>query len=345
MPFTLPVATETANPIPRRVLVLFSNQSQASFRLRIAALKAPLAERGVHFIPRQLPRGLIGRLRLLHSADDYDAVILQRRLLSITLLRLLRKRAKCLIYDIDDALWEPNRPLGAVAERRTRQRFEVLATLVDHVAAGSEHLAEAFQRRGASAKVIPTVLNPNDYQTKRHTDTPSPRLVWIGSRSTLPYLDSLRPALAESVRRMPQLELVTIADATLDPPPSPIRHIAWSGDGEAADLLEGDIGIAPTPDDPFTRGKCGFKILQYMAAGLPTIASPVGANAQIVIDRRTGFHAKTDHDWFNAIERLARDVDLRRSFGVAGRSRVASEYSIEVATKRWVELLASDERE
>jgi glycosyltransferase involved in cell wall biosynthesis len=109
---------------------------------------------------------------------------------------------------------------------------------------------------------------------------------------------------------------------------------------EADALVEGDVGIAPTPDDRWTRGKCGFKIIQYMAAGLPVIASPVGANAQIVRHNETGFLATTTEQWIEAIRQLAADVGLRRQLGRAGREWVEREYAIDRAVQTWADLLS-----
>jgi glycosyltransferase involved in cell wall biosynthesis len=118
-----------------------------------------------------------------------------------------------------------------------------------------------------------------------------------------------------------------------------VEHVPWTAEGEAAALVRGDIGIAPTPCDPWTLGKCGFKIVQYMAAGLPVIASPVGANAEIVCDGETGFLPESLDVWPALIAKLAGDVALRARMGEAGRRRVESNYSIEHAADVWARLL------
>jgi glycosyltransferase involved in cell wall biosynthesis len=119
-----------------------------------------------------------------------------------------------------------------------------------------------------------------------------------------------------------------------------VEHFPWSEATEAEALCRGDIGIAPTPRDRWTMGKCGFKILQYMAAGLPVIASPVGANAEIVLPGQTGLLPETPDDWPAAIATLARDPDLRSRWGRAGRERVEHHYSLTQAAAQWAKLLA-----
>jgi glycosyltransferase involved in cell wall biosynthesis len=156
----------------------------------------------------------------------------------------------------------------------------------------------------------------------------------------MPYLRQFLPALEESARLAPGLRLLTIADATLQSDGIPIDHEPWDERTEAAALCRGDIGIAPTPVDPWTLGKCGFKILQYMAAGLPVVASPVGANAQIVREGVTGFLANEPADWPRAIARLARDAELRARMGQAAREDVETQYSLARAADDWARLLA-----
>lgn len=328
----------------KRVLVLANNLAQASFRLRIAALVPLLADRGFDLQIRLRPRGFLAALKLrqlLKTAGDYDAVILQRKFLDPADARLLRRHAPRILYDIDDALMFHNRPVGRLSRWRTQRRFLATARVLNHVAAGNEYLAGIFRQQGCRATVIPTVIDSLRYSIKPHGPTTSPTLVWIGSHSTLPYLQSFLPALEQTASEIPGLKLLTIADVTVSSDRIAVEHEPWTEAGEAAALCRGDIGIAPTPEDPWTMGKCGFKILQYMAAGLPVIASPVGANAQIVLDGQTGFLPRTVADWPSSIVRLATDAGLRARMGAAARQRVEKEYSLQRAADQWAKLLGN----
>jgi glycosyltransferase involved in cell wall biosynthesis len=322
------------------VLVITNNLRQASFRLRIESLQEPLARRGFQLHVQVRPRNLLARRRLLKSAGQFDAVILQRKLLEPMDLRLLKHQARYILYDIDDAVMLHSRPVGPYERFRTRRRFLATARTVDRVVAGNQYLARLFAEQGAPVTVLPTVVDPAHYALKSHAETRCPALVWIGSRSTLGYLRQFVPALAEAARRVPGLRLVTIADAALENPPLPTEHVPWSIDTEAKSLLGGDIGIAPTPEDPWTLGKCGFKIVQYMAAGLPTIASPVGANREIVADGNTGLLPAGAEDWPGAIQGLCSDVEIRKQFGSAARQRVIDQFSINRAADVWAGLLS-----
>lgn len=322
-----------------RLLILANNLKQASYRVRVEAVLPLLRERGVEPTVALRTKNIFDNRNLYRSATDFDAVLLQRKLLDPWEARLLRRHARKIFYDIDDAVMYHNRPVSWMSRWRTGRRFRATVRVLDHVVAGNEYLANIFRQEGRAATVLPTVVDPARYQVKAHAQTPSPRLVWIGSHSTLPYLRQAIPAMAEAAKRIPGLRLVTIADQTLADSPIPVEHRPWSADTESASLAAGDIGIAPTPVDRWTLGKCGFKIVQYMAAGLPVIASPVGANAELVREDQTGFLPQDVGGWVQAIERLANDVSLRQQLGKAGRQRVEQELCLDRVADGWVKLL------
>jgi glycosyltransferase involved in cell wall biosynthesis len=326
----------------RRVLAITSNLAQASSRLRVEALIGPLAERGFELDLLACPRQWAERRDVLRSAGDYHAVLLQRKLLDPWNWRLLRRHARRVVFDVDDAvLYHPHR-VGPYSRLRTTLRFRATARNVDHVVAGNDYVADLFGRRGCrQVTVLPTAIDPGRYRLKRHAPTDAPRLVWIGSRSTLPYLRRFMPALERAARLVPGLRLVTVADATVRTSASlPVEHVPWGLASEHESLCRGDIGIAPTPVDRWTLGKCGFKIVQYMAAGLPVVASPVGANAGMVRPGETGLLPARPEDWPGAIAALAADADRRRRMGLAGRALVERRYRLDDAADTWAALLA-----
>ena len=324
----------------KRVLVLANNLKQASYRVRVEALIPLLRDRGGALDVELRPRNWIARRRLLRSASGYHAVLLQRKLLDPSDARLLRRSARKIFYDIDDAVMYHNRPVSWLSRWRTSRRFLATARVIDHVVAGNEYLAEIFRAHGTAVTVLPTVVDPGRYKVKSHAPTDTPRLVWIGSRSTLPYVRQFLPALERAAQAVPGLRLVTVADETIDASSLPVEHIAWSAETEADALVRGDIGIAPTPTDRWTLGKCGFKIVQYMAAGLPVVASPVGANAELVRVGETGYLPDKPEEWAEHIVALARDAKLREELGRAGRRLVEQKYSLEHVADEWAKLLA-----
>jgi glycosyltransferase involved in cell wall biosynthesis len=323
----------------KRVLVIANNLAQASYRLRIAALIEPLRQRGVEFDVRVRPREKGARRKLFASAADFDAVILQRKLLDSGEARLLAGAARRLFYDVDDAVMYDNPTAGWWARRRAWRRFTATAANVDHVVAGNNYLAEMFRKEGATVSVLPTVVDVSRYQVKEHADAKPLTLVWIGSRSTLAYLEEIMPQLSDASRKIGGLKLLVIADAAPQATDGvDVELVPWSVDSEAQALCRADVGIAPTPTDRWTLGKCGFKIVQYMAAGLPTIASPVGANAELVVENQTGFLPRLPSEWPQAIASLM-DYGLRTRMGAVARQRACEFYSLTRAVEFWRRLV------
>jgi glycosyltransferase involved in cell wall biosynthesis len=325
-----------------RVLVISIDPAEAAFRLRLGILAPLLAGEGYTFDCHVRPRDFAERRRLIATAGAYDAVIVQRKLLDPSHARLLRRVAKRVVFELDDAVMTQRREVSAWSRWLKRRRFRATAVAADHVVAGNEYLAGQFRELGRPVTVLPTVVDPDHYVVKQHAATDRPTLVWIGSGSTLPYVKQWMPQLEAAARRVPGLRLITIANDTVQSDVLDVEHIPWTEGGEAAALARGDIGIAPTPDDRWTAGKSGFKIVQYMAAGLPTIASPVGANAGIVSDGVTGLLPATQGDWPDAIARLAGDVALRASMGAAARQAVMAGYTLERARSVWRRVLSGD---
>jgi len=319
-----------------RVLTITNNLQQASFRLRIEALEPLLRDRGIELEIKVRPRGLLARRMLFSGAGKYDAVILQRKLLDPGDARLLKRRAKRVIFDVDDAVMYCQGKASAFSRWRTWRRFCATAANVDAVVAGNEYLADLFRRQGAKVSVLPTLADMEHYQVKQYAQVARPALVWIGSRSTLGYLKECLPFIESA-----GLKLIVIADESVKSQKIEIEHVPWSADTEAAALCRGDIGIAPTPDDQWTQGKCGFKIVQYMAAGLAVIATPVGANAELVVEGETGFLARSLEDWPRLIRQLAGDASLRARMGVAARTRAEKMYSLQRGADFWAKILHS----
>ncbi len=323
----------------KKILAITIDPAEASFRLRLEILGGLLADDGFVFDFRERPAGFAARRQLIAAADQYDAVIVQRKLLDPSHARLLRRKAKRIFYDIDDAVMVQRRKISRWSRWLKNRRYLATARVMDHVVAGNDYLAGMFRELGCKVTVLPTVVDPNDYQVKEHSPTNSPALVWIGSRSTLPYLQQAMPAIEAACAVVKGLRLITIANDTVRSDIVRVQHIPWSKETEAKSLNQGDIGIAPTPVDHWSVGKSGFKIIQYMAAGLPTIASPTGANAQIVVDGTTGLLPKSADQWTAAIVKLATDCAARSAMGQAARLELMQKYTLRQAAQVWRELL------
>lgn len=328
-----------------KVIALIQSPDHVCYRYRIEAFAWSLAERGLQLESVPLRRGILGRIGQLRAAGRADVVILQRKLLPIWQLTLLRRHARRLVYDLDDALFQRDSysPKGPQSSVRMA-RFWATVYAADAVTVGNHYLrrfTSAFAERGR-VRVIPTCIEPRWYLPARHRRTGSvARLVWIGQRSTLASLDRAGEHLAAAAGRLPGLALRVICDRSLRLPGVSVVPRRWSSATEAAELAEGDIGINWLPDDSWSLGKCGLKLLQYMAAGLPVVANPVGENRRMVVHGRTGLLASTPQEWAEAIARLAADPQLRREMGAAGRRLVEQRYSVADWGPRFAEAIGN----
>lgn len=324
----------------RRLLVLTRRRANASFRQRIEAYLGPLAARGIASEVVELAACPMARRRQLLRAREFDAVWLHRKTLTAWDAWALRGAARPMIYDVDDAVMYQARTAERGPHPGRLRRFRRTVAMARLTLAGNPILADHVARAGGRAEVVPTGLDAGRYPPKEQHENAGPlKLVWIGSRSTLKRLDPFRDMFAELARSVPGVVLRVIADAEFACEGLTVENVPWSREAEARLLAECDVGVAPLPDTPFTRGKCAFKVLQCMAAGLPVIASPVGANADYVRDGETGLHALTINKWVAAVGRLAADAGLRESMGRAGRRRVADEFDVAVLAPRVVDLI------
>jgi glycosyltransferase involved in cell wall biosynthesis len=205
---------------------------------------------------------------------------------------------------------------------------------------GNDYLAEHARLAGASRiEYLPSAVDTDRYSIREKIGNQF-RIGWIGSPITAPYVGLIRDALIELTMRF-GARLVLVGSGGQDPLPGvPKEILPWSEDSEVADIQSFDVGIMPLPDGPFEQGKCGYKLVQYMACGLPVIASPVGVNSRIVEQGKTGFLASSTEEWLQALVMLSQNTDMRSDLGKAGRKKVEQEYSLQITAPRLFEILS-----
>jgi glycosyltransferase involved in cell wall biosynthesis len=318
-------------------------------RYRVAAYR-PYLERAGHSLDlRPRPQSWCDWFRAARELRDSDTILLQRRLLQRWQLWLIRRAARRLLFDFDDAVFlrDSYASRGFHSAGRLR-RFAATVRAADTVIAGNDYLAAQAARLACPARVhvIPTCVDPRRYPSATHSDDASTaraggvvRLVWVGSSSTLQGLEAIRPLLEHLGQGIPGLQLKLICDRFQRFENLPVIPCPWTESGEGAEIAAADIGISWVPDDPWSRGKCGLKVLQYMAAGLPVVANPVGVHAEMIRHGENGFLVETPAEWADAVRELARRPALRRCLGEAGRRRVERDYSVAAGARRWLDLL------
>jgi glycosyltransferase involved in cell wall biosynthesis len=327
-----------------RLTALVQSPNHVCCRYRLEAFRPFLEAAGHSLTLRSLPRTPWDWLRLNQELADTDLVILQRKLPNPWQLFLLRRAAQRLCFDFDDAVFaRDSYAAKGLNSARRRRRFGALLQAADLVVAGNAFLREQAlsHTRGDRVAVIPTCVDPNRYTLAKHQTTGvDAELVWIGSASTLHGLEREPSLLDRLGQRWPGLRLKLICDRSLALQHLRVMPRPWSEATEAEELATSDIGISWVPDDLWSRGKCGLKVLQYMAAGLPVVANPVGVQAAIVQHGETGFLAETPEEWLSALATLLHQPDLRRRMGQAARRRVEMHYSVQVGTQAWLDLLS-----
>jgi glycosyltransferase involved in cell wall biosynthesis len=288
-------------------------------------------------------RAYLSRLVDLRSADDHDLVVVEKELFPYLPAGLERRLASLevpYVLDFDDAIFH-NYDRADLAPVRwlLADKIPRLMREAATVVCGNRYLQRRAREAGASStEILRTVIDLDRYPFPTEPSSETFTIGWIGSPTTVSYLEAVRPALAELTGDADtRLRLIGAGDLALDGVDA--EHLEWSRDTEIEHLREIDVGIMPLPDTPWERGKCGLKLIQYMALGRPVVASPVGANRAIVDDGDAGFLARGPGEWVQALERLREDPKLREAMGRRGREVVEERFSLQARAPELASLL------
>ena len=298
-----------------RLAALVEHPDHVCCRYRLRAFEPILRSAGctIDYVPLTRAWSLVpAAWQTLHRAD---AVVLQRQFLQGWQRFLLRRATRHLIFDFDDAVFlrDSYSPRGLQSHRRARRKYLMSGRHIEPVR--------------------------NDGRTTIHCD----RIASLQRRSGA-WSDNCEARgddlMAHSEwSRWLGLSLKLICDRFFHLRNMPVIPCPWTAAGEAREIAAADIGISWIPDDDWSRGKCGLKILQYMAAGLPVVANPVGVHRELIVHGETGFLADSPEEWIDAVGRLKHDRDLRRRMGRAGRRRLENHFSVRAGARQWLELL------
>lgn len=337
-----------------RICAITSGARAPASRFRVRQHIPVLAEAGitvVEHVPRvaqamPLP-GPLARMRrrhlgpvaaawtAAHAASRVPALLASRRADAVWLERVLapgfdwmiRGLKQPVVLDVDDAVW-----LEGVAGRSTPQRARRAAAVI----AGNRYLADWFGSYCSRVHVIPTAIDCQRLQ-------PTPRrgagfvLGWTGTSPNFPYLSAIEPALEVLLREIPGAALLVVADREPTLPRlagRDVRFVPWSPTSEVEALAAMDVGLMPLADDAWTRGKCSFKMLQYMAAGIPGVVSPVGMNREVLALGDSGLAASSTDDWIEALRALAADPERRARLGATGRAVALAHFDVPVVARQ-----------
>ena len=286
------------------------------------------------------------RTALALQGRNWDLMWVEKELLPwipAWLETILLSKRTALVLDYDDAIFHRyDQHPNAWMRRLYGSKVARLMRGASLVVAGSPYIAEYAQQAGASRiEVVPTAVDTQRYQPRDPTRTNESFVVgWIGTPYTARYLKRIAGALRELQDSGPVEFRFIGAREGMDLGIT-YEAIPWSEESEVHELQQLDCGIMPLDDNPFERGKCGYKIVQYFACGVPTIASPVGVNNDLVVPGENGFLAGDDATWLSHLKVLRDDTGQAQRMGARGRSLVEQHYSTEINLNRMEALLRS----
>lgn len=336
--------------IPLNIAAFTGNGSVPSARFRVRQYIPALKRYGVELTemrcrfgkypppaqwrrPFWLACTLADQLPLAFGSHRFDAVLLQREIVS-TLVTLEPLTRKPRVLDVDDAIF-------LFRGGRTARR---LARMVDLVVCGNNFLAEAFGQWNARVTVLPTGVDTDRYVPVPPADQEGNCCVigWIGSYPNLRELSEVEAPLARVLHRFPHVRLRIVCDRKpplAQLPANRVEFIRWSEADEVRNIQGMNIGIMPLKDSLEARGKCSFKMIQYMACGLPSVVSPVGMNADIVALGTFAFGASTGEQWSEALSALVAEFELRRNMGAQARRVAEQRFSVRVLAPKLADVL------
>lgn len=277
---------------------------------------------------------LVDRLPQVFRSYQHDVVLLQRSFISsIFTFEGLTKRPR--VLDVDDAIFLLR---GGKSARQ-------LAECCDRVICGNDFLAAWFSRHNKNISILPTAIDTERYAPDEARFRDPKRSVvigWLGTSSNIKYLESISPTIAKVMTAFKQVRLMVVCDqkpccAPIDP--GRVDFIPWSTDIEVSALQRMDIGIMPLEDSPWTRGKCSYKMLQYMSVGIPVVVSPIGMNNEVLIKGDIGFGPNNICEWEDSLSILVHDSALRSRMGNAGRILAEASFSIKYLAPKLADCL------
>lgn len=299
---------------------------------------------GERYPKRRLARAYRERLAQVIGDDGSDVLWIYAELfpyLPASFERLAFRSGKPVVYDFDDAFFHQydDNPRPFV-RRALRGKLQPLIEGAAICCCGNEYLRSYAARLRPDSIVLPTVVDTDAY-TPRAVDREGPvRVGWIGSPSTWQILRDFLPMLQDVCRSRGALLRIVGAGAAAEGERGPaIELVEWTEETEIDSVRNMDVGIMPLRDVAFQRGKSGYKLIQYMACGLPVVASPVGVNAEIVRHGENGLLASCEQDWRDALGMLIDDAAARRTMGAAGRQRVEQHYSLATTAPHLIEIM------
>jgi len=312
-----------------KVAFLTNRTDKPSFRFRITEYLPYLKKENIETDIFLINKSLIKRIKIYQKLKEFDCVFLHRCLLSFIDIYLLKKFSAKLIFDFDDAIIynDPNKK--NLISYKKNIRFRRTIKYADIIITGNQHLKDLVKPYDDKTWIIPTPVDTSYFMPdNKKTDKEIIIIGWLGSSSTLVYLKDIIDTLDKLYLEHKNIKLKIVADAFIESKNIPIIRKKWNKDDEVSDLQSFDIGIMPLRDDDWSKGKCGFKLIQYLSCAIPAICSPVGVNTDIIKNNYNGLLASNNEEWIKQLSILIKDSTLRMKLANNGVKTIKDRFSI-----------------
>ena len=265
-------------------------------------------------------------------ANQFDIIFIFRDALptgSIKYEKKMRASGAKLIYDFDDAIWLANYSESNAKVHRLKAYWKVKYCIkwAGQITVGNSYLANYARSLNNNVIIIPTTIDTLNYHNINTDYNQKIVIGWTGTHTTMRFLDFLVPIIKKLEARY-DFEFRVISNQEPKYDLNSLRFIKWERNTEIQDLNQISIGVMPLEQDIWSEGKCGFKCLQYMSLGIPSVVSPVGVNEEIIQHGVNGLIATTEKEWENSLESLIKSIDLRKKIGQEGKQTIKSRYSV-----------------
>jgi glycosyltransferase involved in cell wall biosynthesis len=322
-----------------KVLFICQDERLPSSRIRILNLLTEIRKEGVHATVVGYPKSFIERIRLLRNAGEFDIVYLQKKLLSPPEVKILRQYARKIFFDFDDAIYCRNDTEKDLESKLRDMKFKYIVHNADLVVAGNSVLADYARRFSRNVIIIPSAVETRNIPLKDYTAVHEDTIIgWVGGRGNLHHLEMLSPVLKE-LSSGHSIQVNVLCDTAIDIPSVKVRNISWNLETQEEEIALFDIGVMPLPDNRWTRGKCGYKAIQYMAAAVPPVISDVGSNRDILDHNREGFLVPSIEGFYGTLKLLVEDKNRREKIGLNARKKAEERFSVHVVGKMLSDIL------
>jgi len=283
--------------------------------------------------------GGIKYLRIVLLCIFCDVVFIQKTLLPIWRQNLIRLLNRNLIFDFDDAIYVSSQIYPSISDAMNRRRLGHILQISRGVILENNYTKEFALQFNKNILMITGPIDCKRYFPKKKEKNKNITIGWIGSPGTTPFLEPLSDVFRKIARHYPNVVIKLIGASPLKRQGRNIQIVEWGLNSEVENLHDFDIGIMPLPDNELAKGKGGYKLLQYMAIGIPCVGSPVGINSVLIKEGVNGYFADSEEQWYDKLQMLINNRALRESMGSKGREIAEQRYSLQVSTPKLVQFI------